>query len=123
MAADHVPFLDRFFSAIEAGDLDTVAESYVDDVVVWNNLAREDSTKADNLRLLGWWHGRVDGLRYEIVERIPFDGGVVQRHVIHGSADGEELDVPCCIVFRIADGKITSLHEYLDQAALGGVLG
>ncbi len=50
-------------------------------------------------------------------------GGVVQRHVIHGSADGEELDVPCCIIFRIADDKITSLHEYLDQGALGGVLG
>jgi len=121
--AGHDDFLDRFFAAIEAGDIDTVAECYADDVVVWNNLARENSTKADNLKLLTWWHGRVDGIRYEIVERIPCDGGVVQRHVIHGSVDGDELDVPCCIVFRIADDEITSLHEYLDQAALGNVFG
>lgn len=121
--ADHDEFLDRFFAAIEAGDLDTVAGCYADDVVVWNNLARSDATKADNLRLLGWWHGRVDGLRYEIVERIPCDGGVVQRHVIHGSFEGEALEVPCCIVFRIADGRISALHEYLDKLSLGGVLG
>lgn len=123
MATDDLALLDRFFAAIESGDLETVAECYADDVVVWNNLAREDSSKADNLRLLGWWHGRVDGLHYEIVERIAFDGGVVQRHVIHGRAGGNDLDVPCCIVFRMTDGRISSLHEYLDQVALGDVLG
>lgn len=122
--ADHDALLDRFFAAIEAGDLDTVADCYADDVVVWNNVARADSTKADNLKLLGSFHRRVDGLRYEVVERIPFDGGVVQRHVTSGEAGaGETIEFPCCIVFRIADGRITALHEYLDSAAVAPVFG
>lgn len=115
---DDLALLDRLFAAIETGDTATVAELYADDIVVWNNVADEDTTKADNLKLLGWFHRKVDGLRYEIVERIPFDGGVVQRHLTHGRANGEDFAFPCCIVFRIADGKITSLHEYLDSAGV-----
>lgn len=121
--ADNLQLLDRLFTAIEAGDTDTVAELYADDIVVWNNVANEDTTKADNLKLLGWFHRKVDGLHYDIVERIAFDGGVVQRHVTSGSSAGERFEFPCCIVFRIADGKITSLHEYLDGAGVAPVFG
>jgi ketosteroid isomerase-like protein len=54
----------------------------------------------------------------------PFDGGVVQRHVTRGEARaGETIEFPCCIVFRIADGRITALHEYLDSAAVTPVFG
>lgn len=121
--ADHEPLLDRLFAAIEAGDTDAVAQCYADDIVVWNNVANEDTTKADNLKLLGWFSKRIDGLRYEIVERIPFDGGVVQRHITRGRAGDTDIEFPCAIVFRIADGKITSLHEYLDSTAVAPIFG
>ncbi len=115
---DDIALLDRFFAAIEAGDEGVLEACYADDVVVWNNVARAEATKAENLALLRWWHGRVEGLRYEVLERLPFDGGVVQRHVVQGRVGDVELDVPCCIVFRIVAGRITDLREYLDQAAV-----
>ena len=49
----------------------------------------------------------------------PVDGGFVQQHdtKLH-FADGRVLVLPVCIVFKVVDGKIARLDEYLDRATL-----
>jgi ketosteroid isomerase-like protein len=47
----------------------------------------------------------------------------VQRHVVHGTAKGETIAADVCIVFHVADDKITKIYEYLDQAAVAVVFG
>ena len=113
--------LDRFFAAIVAGDLDTVADCYAEDVEVWHNVTRTALDKAGSVGLLRYWTSEVADRSYEIKERSTFDGGAVQRHVVHGDAHGTALDAEVCIVFHVTDGRITKIFEYLDPAAVAAV--
>jgi ketosteroid isomerase-like protein len=113
--------LDRLFSAIERGDVDTVAGLYADDVEVWHNVTGEVMGKQANLDLLRYWHGHVADMRYEVLERHTYEGGAMQRHVVHGHAGGETLAAHVAIVFRVDGGRITRIYEYLDPKAVAAV--
>jgi ketosteroid isomerase-like protein len=123
MARDTGSLLDEFFDAIQRGDIEAVAPLYADDVQVWHNVTDRAIDKAASLGLLRYWSGQVSDMRYEVVERSCFDGGAVQRHVIHGRAGDEALAAPICIVFHVADDQITRIYEYLDPAAVAAVFG
>ena len=63
------------------------------------------------------------GGSYEVLERSEYDGGVVQRHVVRGTVDGEPLAADVCIVFHFDGGSITRIYEYLDPASVASVFG
>jgi ketosteroid isomerase-like protein len=118
--------LTRFFAAIPARDIDTVASIYHPDVAAWHNFDNLDQSLADNLRTLGWVSKNVANLRYEEVRRAPMGTSqVVQQHVLRGTApNGSELDIPACIIFTFDDdGRITRLEEYLDSAQTAALRG
>ena len=107
------------FGAIERRDLDAVRELYSPDVQVWHNATGKTQTREENLKLLRFFTGRVSELRYEVLARDFFDGGFVQRHVLHGRlASGEVVAAPVCLVVHVAGGRIERLFEYLDFAAV-----
>jgi ketosteroid isomerase-like protein len=120
---DASALLDAFFAAIEAGDIDAVGRMCADDVAVWHNVTGTTLDKPASLDLLRFWSRSVSSMRYEITERKVFDGGVVQRHVLHGTANanGTVLAASICIVFHFRDGLITEIFEYLDPAAVSAV--
>ncbi|MGA2521027.1 MAG: nuclear transport factor 2 family protein [Acidimicrobiales bacterium] len=106
--------LDRFFAALEAGDIETVGGIYDPDVQVWLNVTAQAINRDESLGVLRYFtHGLV-GMRYEILERRTWDGGAVQRHVVHGKRGDRELAIQACIVFHLTDGHITHVYEYLD---------
>lgn len=110
--------LDRFFAAIEAGDLETVRRLYAPDVEVWHNVTDLAIGRDDSLELLREVSRRVTQLRYEVLERHAWDGGAVQRHVLHGRTSAhDDVAIHICIVFHTADGHITRIREYVDGAA------
>lgn len=115
--------LDRFFAAIEAGDIDAVAGLYTEDVEVWHNVTGVAVDRAASLKLLRYWTRSVRDLRYEVLERHPFEGGAVQRHVVHGDAGGTTLSASVCIVFHFEADRISRIYEYLDPAAVSAVFG
>jgi ketosteroid isomerase-like protein len=110
-----------FFAAIERGDLDAVRELYSPQAEIWHNVTGKSQTREENLRLLLHFTGRVRELRYEVLEREFFEGGFVQRHVLHGSLEsGERIAAPVCLVVHVTEGRIERLFEYLDPAAVRG---
>jgi uncharacterized protein len=118
MTPDEIDALaDKVFAAIEAGDVDAVRAVYADDVSVWHNFDMVDQTREQNLRTLGWMHGRARGLRYTDVRRLVLDHGFVQQHVLKATAlDGTEMAIPAMLNVHCADGRITRIEEYLDPA-------
>lgn len=100
-----------------------MAPLYADDVQVWHNVTGTAMAKAASLDLLRYWCRKVTAMRYEIVERHVYDGGAVQRHVVHGDAAGTTIAAPICIVFVFDGGRISRIHEYLDPAAVAAVFG
>jgi ketosteroid isomerase-like protein len=112
----------EFFAAIERGDLDEVRELYSPEAAIWHNVTGRSQTRDENLALLRYFTGRVSALRYEVLGREIFQGGFVQRHVLHGKLEsGDLVAAPVCLVVYVAGGRIERLFEYLDPAAVRGV--
>ena len=114
--AEILALADRFFEAIPKGDVETIRRLYAEDAAVWHNFDGVAQTVDQNLRVLAWVAANVDGLRYEDVRRRVTADGWVQQHVLRGTApNGEPLALEACIVFTVADGRITRLDEYIDS--------
>ena len=90
---------------------------------VWHNVTGEALDKGRSLDLLRYWCRTVTGMRYEVLERSTYDGGAVQRHIVHGEANGSVIAANVCIVFHVLDGRITRIFEYLDPAAVAAAFG
>ena len=110
---------DRLFAAIGAGDIDTLRSCMSEDMAVWTNFDDRTVDRAAALTTIGWLCGHVDGLRYQVVERLMTDTGFVQRHILRGtSRSGTEIAMPACIVATVAGGQVTAMAEYLDPSPL-----
>ena len=121
--AEILALADRFFEAIPKGDVETIRRLYAKDAAIWHNFDGVAQTVDQNLRVLAWVAANVDGLRYEQVRRRVTADGWVQQHVLRGTAPkGEPLELEACIVFTVADGRITRVDEYLDSAQAAPLL-
>ena len=111
----------EFFAAIERGDLNAVRDLYAPDVAIWHNVTGKSQTRDENLALLKYFTGRVSELRYEVLARDFFEGGFVQRHILHGKlGSGALIAAPVCIVVYVSARRIVRLFEYLDPATVRG---
>ncbi len=117
---DALALADRFFAAIEAGDLEAVRSAYAPDARIWHNHDGVTQTVDDNLVVLAWMASNLRDLRYEEVRRQPTPSGFVQQHVLRATLPGGgAFELPACIVIDLdGDGRITRLDEYLDSAAV-----
>jgi uncharacterized protein len=122
MVVDVDGLLDAFFDAIVAGDIDTVATLYDEDVRVWHNVTDRTVDKAASLAILRYYVRTVAGRRYEVVERRQWLDGALQRHVLHGRVGEQAIHAPVSITFAFRDGLITAINEYVDSAAIAPML-
>lgn len=118
-AAEIQALADRFFAAIEAGDIEAVSDCYADDAVIWHNDDKLETDKAANLKVLSRFISFAPKRTYADRRVIVFDRGFVQQHVLIAErADGGRVELPACLVCQVADGRITRLDEYLDSATV-----
>jgi ketosteroid isomerase-like protein len=116
---DALQVAEALFRAVEAGDVDAVRNLYHPDVRVWHNSDDHGQTRDENLRTLAWLVDHVADRRYEVLRRVPIDGGFLQQHVLHGRLpDGSALRLHAAFVGLVQDGRIVRIEEYLDPAAL-----
>jgi ketosteroid isomerase-like protein len=112
-----VEIVERFFAALEAGDIDGVRAIYAPDAVIWHNDDLIEQPVEQNLKVLAGLHKVVSGLRYEIVRRVPADDGVIQQHVLRGSLPGgQPVELHAAMYLQVKDGRVTRIEEYLDSA-------
>lgn len=123
-AIDTLGLADRFFAAIEAGDVDVLRQLYDPEVEIWHNTDGVVQRLDDNLATLAWMGRNLPDLRYTAVRRTATADGFVQQHVLVATnRAGRRIEVPACIVTRIGDdGRISRLDEYLDSAAVAAIL-
>ena len=106
----------RFFTALEAGDIDTLREIYAPDAVIWHNDDLIEQPVEDNLKVLRGLHRVVSGLHYDITRRVPAPDGVLQQHVLRGQLpDGSDVELHAAMYLQVRDGRITRIEEYLDS--------
>lgn len=110
--------LDGLFAAIAARDLDAVAELYGADMSFWTNASGRTLDRAGSLKVLRSFLRRVSAARYEVLERRLWEGGAMQRHVLHVTVAGSDHEIDVCIVFGFSEGRISRIWEYVDGRAL-----
>jgi ketosteroid isomerase-like protein len=115
---------DRFFAAIEAGDVTSVGSMYADDAVIWHNTDQVEQPVQHNLAVLGWLVKRTTSRSYREIRRTVTDDGFVQQHVLHVEfGPARSADLPACLVVKVLDGRIARIDEYLDGAAATAAFG
>ncbi|SKB25906.1 nuclear transport factor 2 family protein [Sphingopyxis flava] len=108
----------RFFDAIEAGDIDAMRNSFTPDAEIWHNTDEKIVTPAQTAETLTGMVARIKDREYAERRLAVFPGGFVQQHVLKGRRvhDDGAVRLPCAIVCKVVDGKITRLDEYFDSA-------
>jgi ketosteroid isomerase-like protein len=116
---------DRLFAAIASNDLEALRnEIYSPDVVVWHNNDNHEQRIDENLKVLSWLSRKVTNRRYEEIRRQATDTGFVEQHVLRGTApNGNELEIPACLVVTVTGDRISRIDEYIDSAALAAMAG
>jgi uncharacterized protein len=106
-----------FFTALEAGDIETLRAIYAPDALIWHNDDLLEQTVEDNLKVLQGLHRAVTGLRYDVVRRAAVADGVLQQHVLRGTLkNGAAVELHAAMYLQVRDGHITRIEEYLDSA-------
>ena len=85
----------RFFDAIEAGDIETMRGSFTDDAEIWHNTDELIVTPAQTAQTLTGMVTRIKDREYADRRLTTFPGGFVQQHVLKGKRvhdEGEVLD-------------------------------
>ena len=121
--ADVLELADRFFAAIEAGDITAVRDIYAPDAEIWHNTDGLVQTPDDNVRTLAWIAANLRDVSYTNIKRSATDDGFVQQHVLVATnRAGQRIEVPACIVTTVRDDRIARLDEYLDSAAVAAIM-
>lgn len=114
---DVLAFGDRFFGAIERGDVEAVRACYAPDAKIWHNNDDLEQSVDQNLKVLAWLMRRLSERSYRIVRREVLSDGLLQQHVLEGKLpDGRAFSMAACCVIRLEDGVISRLDEYIDSA-------
>lgn len=117
-AADMLALADRFFAAIEAGDIDAVKAIYAPDATIWHNHDGKFETVERNLRTLAFMCGALSNRRYDISRRYALPGGFAQEHTLTGKLpDGDAFSLSAAIFVDVKAGRISALREYFDGPA------
>jgi ketosteroid isomerase-like protein len=112
---DVLDIAERFFRAIEAGDVEAVRAIYAPDARIWHNFNRSEQSVEENLKVLSWLARKLKNRRYRVERRVPIPGGFIQQHVLEAETAAGPFSMPACVVCQVAAGRITRLEEYLDS--------
>lgn len=107
---------EKFFRAVESGDIEAVRSIYAVNARIWHNFDGKEQTVEENLRVLRWLARALPRRRYNVQRRVAIPGGFMQQHVLEGETATGSFAMPACVVCEVTDGRIIRLEEYLDSS-------
>ena len=129
-AAENKKLMEGIFAKVAAGERELFVDSLADDVTMTvTGQYSWSQTFKGKPALLGGLYGHLRTLLVEPRRTIPLrfiaDGDFV---VVEAKGDmvtkaGVRYDNDYCLIYRLANGKIVEIREYLDSALCERVLG
>jgi ketosteroid isomerase-like protein len=120
-AAEDLAVVRRGYEAFNTGDMETLTEVF-DERASWHTPGRgslagdhegRDATFAYFSELAGQTRGTFRAeLRYLAGDD---DGHVLALHHNSGDRDGKHLDVDCCLVLELKDGRVIDGREHFGE--------
>lgn len=128
--AENKQLLQRIFDELAQGNsrpfVDAMADGFswtITGTTGWSR--RYEGKQAVLKELLAPLRARIDGRIRTTAQRLIAEGDlvVVEARGSNVTRDGKRYDNTYCYVFRVAEGKLQELTEYLDTALVAEVLG
>ena len=117
-ADENAAVVRRGYEAFNAGDMKTLTELF-DESAVWHLPGRSSFAKDYQGRdaILAYFGqlGQETGGTFRATLQHLFeseDGRVIGVHHNSGERDGKRLDVGCCLVFELEDGRVVDGREH-----------
>jgi ketosteroid isomerase-like protein len=111
----------RAYEAFNAADMETLAALF-DESGSWHTpgrspIAGDFQGRKAAFAQFGRYGGDTQGTFRAELKTVTADGDgrVVGIHHNSGERNGKQLDVDCCIVFEVADGRIVDGREHFDD--------
>ncbi len=117
-AERNVEVVRRAYEAFNTADMATLTETF-DENASWHtpgksSVAGDHTGRDATFAQFGRYVGETDGSFKATLQHLlrSDEGRVVGIHHNSAKRAGKELDVSCCIVFELKDGRIISGREY-----------
>jgi ketosteroid isomerase-like protein len=117
-AEENAALVRRGYEAFNTGDMDTLTELF-DESAVWrtpgrSSLAGDHEGREATFAYFGRLGQETGGnFKAELQQVLADDDGrVIGIHHNSGERNGKQLDVDCCLVFRVEGGRITEGVEH-----------
>jgi ketosteroid isomerase-like protein len=117
-AEDNTDIVRRGYAAFNSGDLKTLAELF-DENASWHapgrgRIAGDYKGRDRVFAPFGRYGGETAGTFRATLERVftTEDCRVVGLHHNTATRNGKQLDVSCCLVFELKDGRVTDGRKY-----------
>ena len=112
----HRRLCHTLFDALEAGDVDAVAECYAPEMTMWTNFTMRESTREENLQAIEAGKAIARRRTYDDRQIHTFgDGFMAQYTCTVVTHKGKKVPLASCLVAEVHDGKIVRLMEYTDS--------
>lgn len=120
-AAENVALVRRGYEAFNTGDMNTLNQLFAEQAS-WHTpgrgpLSGDHEGREATFAYFGELGQRTGGTFRAVPERLIGDdeGRVVAIHHNSADRDGKHLDVECCLVFELEEGKVTEGREHFDD--------
>ena len=111
----------RGYAAFNSGDMNTLTELFAESAS-WHtpgrsSLAGDYQDRDGSFAYFGRLGQETGGTFQAELQHLcaDDDGTVVGIHRVSGERDGKHLEVDCCIVFELKDGRITEGREHFND--------
>lgn len=118
-AEQNADIVRRGYAAFNSGDMKTLLGLF-DEHASWHTpgrgrLAGDHKGREAVFAQFGRYGGETAGTFKAILQRVftTEDGRVVGVHQNTAKRNGKQLDVSCCLVFELKDGRVTDGREYI----------
>ena len=116
MAASNEQVVRDFIAAWSRLDADELVGFFVSDGT-YHNMMNKPVSGRDALRtFIGGFLKRWSSTEWEILNIVSHDSIVIAERVDHTKIGDRGVDLPCCGVFEMQDGKIKVWRDYFDLA-------
>jgi len=110
--------IDAYAEGFRNADPDVVRGLIAPGAAIWHNFDQRDRDIASSLGELARMKESLDDMHFDVVERFPLADGIGIRMVMRGTlrSNGQPYASYQAKFFRIEDGKITRIEEYVAPA-------
>jgi ketosteroid isomerase-like protein len=114
--------VDAYIGAFRNADVDALLALIAPGAAIWHNYDERDRDIASSMGEIKRLQGYLQDLRYDILERFAVSDGVGVRLVLRATltATGEPFASQQVKFFRIRNGKITRIEEYVAPQGSSG---